>query len=471
MSAYNQVNGAYCDVNTHLLRDILKGEWAFAGFVESDWILGTHGHTEAVRAGLDIEMPNDAHFRRLPAAVASGELDEAELDDSVRRILRAQLCYGLDTRERVLDDPEARETPEHLALAREVATRGIVLLENDLVETVPALPLPPGASVVVAGRAADVENIGDEGSSDVSPSDVVTALEGLAARSVDRTRIEGTTLDADDEAAAAAADAVVVVTGLLAEDEGESDIGAGDRDSLALPPEEVELIRALAALNDRVIVVLEGGSAITVGGWVDEVEGLLMAFYPGSRGGHAIADVLFGAANPSGRLPFSVPVDDADLPEFDNVSTTVTYGYFHGYRHLEREGTAPQYPFGFGRSYTSFEYAALSLASSSIAPDGTLEASVDVTNSGAVAGRETVQLYVSAIDSRVMRAPQDLRAFAQVELAPGATETVTLRVEAADLAFWDTDDGGWEVEPIEYEVRVGPHSGDPRLVETFQVEE
>ncbi|MCB9592567.1 MAG: glycoside hydrolase family 3 C-terminal domain-containing protein [Sandaracinaceae bacterium] len=466
MSAYNQVNGLYCDLNGHLLTDILRDEWGFAGFVESDWILGTHGDGESVTAGLDIEMPSPTEFRFMQRALAAGEITEPDLDDAVRHILRAQFCFGLDTRERVLDDPSARETAEHLALAREVATRGIVLLRNEA----GALPLAPTASVVVVGRNADVENIGDEGSSDVSSSEVITALEGLAAQGTSVTHLTSSALSAADEATVAAADAVVVVTGLTSDDEGEADIGAGDREDLLLPAAEIALIEAVAALNPRVIVVLEGGSAILVEGWVDDVEAIVHAFYPGSQGGHAIADVLFGVEAPAGRLPFSVPTQEADLPPFDNTSPGVTYGYFHGYRHLDNEGLSPRYPFGFGLTYTTFAYANLSLAASSVAPDGSLTVTVDVTNTGATRARETVQLYVAAIGSRVPRAPQDLRAFGQVELDPAETQTVELTVPASDLAFYDVDASAWEVEAIEYEVRVGPHSADTPLRETFRVE-
>ncbi|GAB5544629.1 MAG: hypothetical protein SangKO_043890 [Sandaracinaceae bacterium] len=465
MSAYNQVNGLYCDLNAHLLNDILKGEWEFAGFVESDWILGTHGDVESVRAGLDIEMPNDANFRRLRAAVLNGAMAESEIDASVRRILRAQLCYALDPAVRGVDDPSARETDAHLALARRAATESVVLLENDGV-----LPLAADATLFVAGRAADVENIGDEGSSRVRPSDVVTVVEGLEARGVAFTHLAGTTLDAAQEAAARAADVVVVVTGLLAEDEGEAEIGGGDRESLEVPADEVALIRALAALNPNVVVVLEGGAAFTVSDWSGDARALMMAFYPGQQGGHALADLLFGDASPSGRLPFSMPAREADLPPFDNTSETVRYEYLHGYRHLASEGTAAAYPFGFGIGYTTFTHDNLTLSSETIDADGTLELTVDVINAGATRGRDVVQLYVAAEGSRVSRAPWDLRAFASVELEPGARETVTLRVPVRDLAFWDEATGAWEVERVAYTARVAHHAEDPGLSAAFSVE-
>ncbi len=474
MSAYNQLNGDYCDLNHHILSDILKGEWQFAGFVESDWTLGTHSGADSVLAGLDIEMPAAVYFRHLDRGLANGDLTEADLDRSVRRILRAQFCFGLEGRDRT-DDPSARETPDTLALALEAAERGIVLLEDRVPDGASSAILPLDAAstgeIVLLGRAADVENIGDNGSSSVMPSDVVTALEGLQARSgITVTHVAGTTLSADDEAAVMRADAVVVVTGLLADDEGESDIGAGNRTSLALKPSEVALIHQVASLSARVIVVLEGGAAITVSDWADEVEALLFAFYPGERGGDAIAEVLFGDVNPSGRLPFSVPVQESDLPPFDNVSATVTYGYFHGYRYLEHQGTAPAYAFGFGRSYTTFELANPTLSTTTLAADGTLTASVDVTNTGSVHGIETVQAYVSVPSSTVERSPKDLRGFAQVALDPGETQTVTIDIAASDIAYYDVGASAWTVEATDYTLLLGTSALDTPLSADFTVE-
>ena len=257
MSAYNQVNGAWCDQSAHLLRDILRGEWGFAGFVESDWILGTHGDVESVRAGLDIEMPAAVHFDRLADALEAGRITEREVDATVRRILRAQLCYGLDARARVADDPTQRLTPAHLALAREVARRGIVLLRNEPSRGAPALPLDAAAlrRLVVLGRNADVANLGDRGSSNVIAGDVVTALEGLRARAgagVAVTHLAGAILDAAGQQAVREADAVVIVTGLQADDEGEATVGAGDRDGLALPPAEAWLVTsAMSSVIDH----------------------------------------------------------------------------------------------------------------------------------------------------------------------------------------------------------------------------
>jgi beta-glucosidase len=468
MSAYNSVNGRFCDLNEHLLTTILKEEWGFQGFVESDWFFGTHGDTESVRAGLDVEMPSGLHFAQLAARVRDGILEEDEIDQSVRRVLRAQFCFGLDVTPPTRD-PSARETAEHLELALEVARRGIVLLYND-----GALPLNPEAAtdLVVLGRLADVANTGDVGSSQVVSTDVVTALEGIRARAGDAAvqYIAGNSLSSSQTGTVSAADAAIVVVGLDATHEGEGLIGAGDRDSLALSPEQVALIRAVGALNPRTIVVLEGSGAIEVAPWIDAVAALVMAWYPGQQGGNAIADVLFGRVNPSGRLPMTFPVAEADLPPFDNVALDVRYDYLHGYRYLERQGTAAQFPFGFGLSYTTFALANARVANPTIPPDGVIEVAVDVTNTGDTSGIETVQVYIAVLDSRVERAPQDLRGFAQVALEPGQTETVTLAIPAQDLAFYDVAASAWQIEATDYAVRIGTNARDqlPALVVTVQ---
>ncbi|MFO0629581.1 MAG: glycoside hydrolase family 3 N-terminal domain-containing protein [Polyangiales bacterium] len=460
MTAYNRVNGAWADQSTHLLRDILKGEWGFAGFVESDWILGTHGASSSVRAGLDLEMPSPLNFRRLPAEIAAGMLTVRELDDSVRRVLRAQFCYGLDARPFVADDPGRRGTAAHRALAREAARAGLVLLRNERVGERPALPFGPEVRrLAVLGRNADVENLGDRGSSNVVAAEVVTALEGLRTRAgVTVTHV--TTLDDAGEAAVREADAVVVVTGLQADDEGEGEIGAGDRASLALRESEIARIRGAAALNPRVVVVLQAGAAVTVDPWNDEVEAVLFTGYPGEEGGHALAEVLFGEASPAGRLPFVIPVREADLGDFDNTSPTVTYGYLHGYRLLASRGVRARYDFGHGLTYTRFAHRDVRASTGEVTLGGVVEVSVEVRNEGAARGVDVVQVYASAEGATVLRAPRDLRGFARVELDPGESRRVTVTVRGADLARWDEAGARWVLDPGRYTLRVGAHATD-----------
>jgi beta-glucosidase len=388
----------------------------------------------------------------------------------VRRILRAKLCLALDT-DPPVKAPDRLETPEHLALARQVEREAIVLLKNERA----ALPLDRAAvrTIAVTGPFADVANIGDTGSSNVNPTHVVTPLEGLEANAggVAVEHVVGDVHTPENAGALADADAAIVVVGLNSQDEGENLVSGGDRETLALHPDQEELIRAVAAVNPRTIVVLEGGSAITVESWIDDVPGLVMAWYPGQQGGHAIAEVLFGDVNPSGKLPISVPRAESDLPEFvsDPARLEVTYGYEHGYRWLDRRGTEPHFPFGFGGSYTTFALSELRIADTEIARDGTLEVRAAVQNTGSVAGTEVVQLYVGYPESAVARDVKNLHAFARVALDPGETRTVTLRVPVSDLAYWDEASGAFVVEPARYDVLVGSSSRDLPLTGSFRV--
>ncbi|TFH23682.1 MAG: glycosyl hydrolase, partial [Myxococcales bacterium] len=469
MSAYNLVNDAYCAENSHLLSDILKGEWGFRGFVESDWIFGTHNTVPSALAGLDIEMPIPLIYGQpLIDAVNLGDIDESVIDGALRRILRAQPCFRLDT-DPPLPQPDAVESPAHVDLALEAALKGSVLLENKAA----ALPLDRAllTEIVVTGPLADEENIGDSGSSNVAPTEIVTVLEGMQARSgaVTITHVADPSTPGG-MASIAGADAVVVVTGLTSGDEGEQLVGSGDRDSYSLPLDREQLILAVAALNARTIVVLEGGSAIGVEGWIDEVEALLMAWYPGMQGGNAIADLLFGDANPSGKLPLVAAVQESDLPPFINDQDEVTYDYYHGYRLLDRDAVAPRYPFGYGLSYTNYSYSDLTIVDSNLEIDDTLRVTFNVTNTANMAGEEVAQLYVSTVGSSVDRPVRDLEGFARVSLAPGQTKTVSIEVPVDHLAYYDVTLPGWRVETIEYGVHVGPSSADLPLEASFTVE-
>jgi beta-glucosidase len=468
MAAYNRVNGQYCAENVHLLHDILKGDWGFQGFVESDWILGTRSTVPSVNAGLDIEMPSPVFYGQpLAEAVAAGAVPEAAIDAAVRRILRAQLCFRLDT-DPPSPDPSQVETPAHADLALEVARKGIVLLRNER----GTLPLSRSAvrSIAVVGTLATMANLGDRGSSSVAPSVTVAPLDGIRARAGDIVidQVSTTPLSASDQATVAAADAAVVVAGLSFHDEGEGQVTPGDRTGLGLPGDQDQLIASVAALNPRTIVVLEGSGAVLMP-WVNDVAAILMAWYPGQAGGTAIAEVLFGDVTPSGKLPMTFPHAEQDLPPFDNQSLTVTYDYFHGYRYLDKQALAPLFPFGFGLSYTTFAYANLVVSPPTLSRTDRVHLTAEVTNTGPVAGDEVAQLYVGYQSSRVDRAVRDLKAFARIHLEPGQTQTVSFDLHASDLAFWDDAAGGWEVEPITYAVQVGSSSRDLPLTGTFAV--
>lgn len=478
MSAYNKVNGDYAGESRHLLREILKEEWGYRGFVMSDFFMGVYDGKKAALAGLDLEMPwTVAYGKTLVAAVEKGEVSLAVIDEAVLRLLRRKIEYA--TRPDPMSYPASLvRAPEHAALAREVAEKGTVLLKNEG----GLLPLGEAAlrSVAVLGRLADAPNLGDHGSSRVYPPDTVTVVEGLReALGAGRVVHEPGADLAKARAAAKAASAVVVVAGFDQSDEGEyipqkpnKDEWGGDREDLALKAADRELILAAAAENPRTIVVLIGAAAITVEEWHEKAGAILMAFYPGEQGGAALARLILGRANPSGKLPFTVPKDAARLPPFDNQSLTAEYGYYHGYTLAEKKGWEPRYPFGHGLGYTTFAYSNLSLDAKEATADGVVQVSVDVANTGSRPGEEVVQLYVGFPGSKVDRPVKLLRGFEKAPLALGETKRVTIPVRVKDLAYYDPAAKAWVVERMEYPVYVGPSSRQADLLATsFRVSE
>ena len=390
----------------------------------------------------------------------------------------------------------------HRALAREAAEKSIVLLQNDG----DLLPLQHMKKVAVIGRLADTPNTGDGGSSNTRPAYVITPFQGIQAALRGQAEVlhdDGSDLERA-KATAQAADVVVLIVGYTHADEGEyiapdtiqefiplfpapkeEDVAimegmiqsmsggqagefppGGDRDQLTLHPEDENLIRAIAAVNPRVVVAVMGGSGVIMEAWRDRAPAILMLWYPGMEGGHALADILLGRVNPSGKLPLVIPKRAQDLPFFDKDATEIEYDLWHGYRKIERDGHTPAFPFGFGLSYTSYCYANLALAQNQLGPSDTLQVSLDVTNTGTYAGEEVVQLYVSAIDSAVERAPKELKGFTRIALQPGETKRVQIDVPVSRLAYYDESEADFVVEPLEYELLVGAHSLDPHALGT-----
>jgi beta-glucosidase len=396
-------------------------------------------------------------------AVTNGDVDEGLVDASVRRILRAQWCFEESTTDPAFTEIEGEDA---LALARRAAVQGMVLLEN----RDDALPIDRSAAptIAVVGSLTDAANTGDRGSSHVESSEVISMLEGLQSAAGDATvvHLPGDLSETADRDAVSSADVVIAVVGYSEDEEGEGQIAAGDRESLSLPDDDKSVLGEAASLNDRVVAVIIGGSSVTMDPWGDDVEAIMMAWYAGAQGGHALAELVYGEANFSGRLPISFAAEDAHHPPFDNVSLEVTYGYFHGYRHLQNEGHDPLYPFGYGLSYTTFDYANHSVD----VEDDVVNVSVDVTNSGDVDGVEVVQLCVGAPGVAVERAPRDLRAFARVEIASGATETVTFELPVDELRYFDEETMSWVLEPGDYEVEIARNVRDIELSEAIELE-
>jgi beta-glucosidase len=485
MSAYNKVRGEYAGHSRYLLTEILRDEWGWDGYITSDWFWSLRDGLKGVKAGMDVEMPHTKHYgNNLLDLIDEGKITEAEIDEIVHRIVRTKLRYV--TREDPMDYPkDLAASAEHTELAREVAEKSMVLLKNE--DSFLPLDRELLQIVAVVGELADADNTGDRGSSLVEPPYMVSALDGITSY------LEGsaTVLHADGSdmaevrRVAGEADVVIVVAGIREADEGEYinedgskpdgpdekkpliiPIGGdnqivfsgGDRVPLSLNQDDLALIDAVAESTDRFVVSLIGGSAITVEEWKDRAPAILLAWYFGMEGGNALPRVLFGDVNPSGKLPFTVPVNESDLPFFDEYADTIEYGYYHGYTLFDKEGYEAAFPFGHGLSYTTFEYDGLIVDTPEIGPDGTLGARVDVTNTGPVAGTEVIQLYIGFPNSAIDRPVKLLRDFARVDLEPGETRTVELTVDAEDLAWYNPEARAWEIETTSYEVLVGSSS-------------
>ncbi|WP_223690711.1 glycoside hydrolase family 3 C-terminal domain-containing protein [Leifsonia poae] len=469
MCAYNKLNGVYTSENRWLLTDVLRGEWGFDGAVVSDWG-AVRDRVAAVRAGLDLTMPGgDAQAdAALAEAVACGELDpdalEAAAGNVVRLIERSEGASGA-----------AADFDEHHALAREAASRSIVLLQNrDEV-----LPLSPGASIAVIGRFAQTPRYQGGGSSHVRATRVEVPLDELRALSAAPGRVEyaegwpasrgddeGRSL-ADAVAVARAADVAVLFLGLDDADESEG----FDRDDIELPARQLALLRAVAAAQPRTVVVLSHGGVLRLAEVSEHAAGILDGGLLGQAGGGAIADVLFGAVNPSGRLSETVPVRIQDAPSYLNFpgeNSRVLYGesIYVGYRWYDARELEIGFPFGHGLSYTTFRYDTLALETDA---EG-IRARVRITNTGDRAGREVVQLYVAAPESAMRRAPRELKGFRSVAVQAGETVDTEIRIRRDDLAYWDERIDGWQVEPGRYLVSAGASSRDLRLTEVLVVD-
>ncbi len=463
MCAYNRINGAYGSEQHHLLTEILKEEWGFEGFVVSDWG-AVHDRVASLSAGLDLEMPGPKPERvqQVIEAVESGELDEAVLDEAARRLLH--IIFKAQATPK--GGGEFNEAAHH-ALARQAAGEAIVLLKN----ADNLLPLKDVETLAVIGLSAKEPYFQGGGSSFINPTRVDVPLDELKALAGDAEiqyaegyqMKEGFDQALIDEAVTCARDAEVALLYVALPGFKESE--GYDRPDLDLTQQQVALIQAVAAVQPHTIVILNNGSAVTMEPWIDKVPAVLEAWMMGQAGGGAIADVLFGKVNPSGKLAETFPLRLKDTPAYlnfpgENHAVRYGEGLFIGYRYYDAREIDVRFPFGHGLSYTTFAYENLRLSTETFEDKDGLDVSVDVTNTGDVAGKEIVQLYVHDHESRLQRPPKELKAFAKVELAPGETKTVTFHLDARAFAYYDPAYAQWITESGAFDILVGRSSAD-----------
>jgi beta-glucosidase len=471
MCAYNKLNGTYCSENYRLLVEILKDEWGYEGFVVSDWG-AVHDRVASLKGGLDLEMPGprDRRVKFVAEAVRSGEVDESVLDESVRRIMRIVFKAAETSKGNSFD------INAHHSLARRIAAEGMVLLKNDGI-----LPLKDQQHIAVIGHSAEDAHFQGGGSSHINPTLVDNPFKELQklAKNSELTYSEGypagSTFDQKliDAAVINARSADVALLYVALPDSIESE--GYDRSNLDLTPQEVSLIKSVTAVQPRTVVILNNGAPVVMGEWINGTAAVVEAWMMGQAGGGAIADVLYGNVNPSGKLAETFPLKLVDTPaqiNFPGGNGEVHYGegLFIGYRYYDAKEVPVQFPFGHGMSYTNFSYTNPKVSAVTFKDKDGLTVSVDVTNTGKVVGKEVVQLYVHDHKSELVRPPKELKAFTKVELQPGETRTVTLALDFRAFAYYHPGFQQWITENGEVDILIGASSADIRCIQTVTLE-
>jgi len=481
MAAYNPVNGVWSTQNQYTLSTILKNKWAFKGPVMSDWDC-TYSTAGAANAGLDMEMGSYKHFRRdsVHAALANKQLSMNRLDDMVKRIFYPAIKLGFfDRPQKDISIPAFNEYAN--LTAKKVAEEGIILLKNQD----QLLPLKPGIkTIALIGENANPVLYNDRthkpkayvfgggGSSKVHPWYTVSVLDGIMKHAGPSTKFiydEGT--DAESAIRAAkTADIVILCTGMnsFVEQEGQ------DR-PFDLSPAQESLIQAVTAANPRTVVLMNAGGGLNMSKWNDKAGAIIHALYAGSEGGNAIAEVLFGKVNPSGKLPFSIEKEWKDSPAYGNydenkISKTVTYkeGIFVGYRHFDKQGIKPLYPFGFGLSYTRFSYKDLNVKVAN-QNDAEVTVTFTISNDGPADGFETAELYVTDVQCKVQRPVKELKGFEKVWIPKGESRQVSINLSKDAFSFYDIKKHDWQWEKGAFNINIGSSSDDLKLKGTINL--
>lgn len=473
MCAYNKVNGEYCSENIYLLKDVLKEEWGFEGFVVSDWG-AVNDRAKGLLAGLDLQMPYDGGFgdRKIIEAVKKGEIPEDVLDRAVERI--SKIIF------KAIDNKKENATYDKLAhhkLAREIARECFVLLKNE--DNI--LPLKKEGSIALIGAFAKKPRYQGGGSSHVNPTILDNAYDDVLKKAESKAKIlyaDGYRLDSDEideklieeaKEVAKKSDLAVIFAGLPERYESEG----YDRPHMKMPENHNRLIEEISKVQKNVAVVLANGAPVEMP-WVDNVRGILETYLGGQGWGGAVADVLFGVVNPSGKSAETLPKKLSDNPSYLNFpgeDDRVEYreGIFVGYRYYDKKEMDVLFPFGYGLSYSTFEYSDLVLDKKEMTDQDILRVSVKVRNTGKVSGKEIVQLYVRDIDSSVIRPEKELKGFEKVELNPGEEKEVIFTLDNRAFAYYNVDIKDWHVESGEFEILIGKSSRDIVLKNTVYV--
>lgn len=470
MCAYNKVNGECCSENKHLLTDILRDDWNYEGFVLSDWG-AVNDRVKGVAAGLELEMPGSGgvNDKRIVEAVKNGSLDEKVLDQAVTRILN--VVYKAKANKK---PKKAYDKIAHHKLARKVAAESIVLLKNN--ENI--LPLKKEGKVAVIGAFAKFPRYQGDGSSYVNATmcdDILKSLSEASDNSVSITYADGYRTDSDEFdkplyedalTTAKKADCAVIFTGLPQRYECEGQ----DRDNLSMPQSHIKLIEGLKEVQKNLVVVLCNGVPIEMP-WKDSVPCIVEGYLGGQGFGSAISDILFGNINPSGKLAETFPKRLADTPSYlsfpgQGDNSFYQENIFVGYRYYDTKCIEPLFPFGYGLSYTQFDYDEISADKNEITDGDTLTVSATVKNIGNITGKETVELYVRDLKSTVKRPDKELKGFEKIELKPGESKTVSFKLCVRDFSFYDTDSGRWLAEEGKFQILIGKSSRNIELSRT-----
>ena len=464
MCSYNKVNGTYASENKKLLTGILRDEWGFDGFTMTDWG-ACNDHADGVMAGLDLEMPSlsDASDKLLVQAVHEGKIPEQTLDQAAERIVSTVIRFITNRDASALFDRGV-----HHHLARRIARESMVLLKNEQ----SVLPIRGNKKVAFIGKFAKEPRFQGGGSSHINACEVLSSLQ--AVRSVHGSVTYAQGYDTKEDAslpdlileavqAAKEADTAVLFLGLPDAFESEG----YDRTHMRLPNCQLELLHAVLEVQLRTVVVLHNGSPVEMP-WADNVPAILEAYLGGQAVGGAVVDLLFGAASPCGKLAETFPLKLEDNPSylyFPGDKDTVEYreGVYVGYRHYDAKRMDVRFPFGHGLSYTAFAYSNLRLSTERLQYNETLQVSVDITNTGTMAGKEIVQLYVASAHKGISRPEKELKEFAKVHLNPGETKTVVLSLNLRAFAYYEVSLPGWHAENGAYNILIGASSRDIRL--------